>query len=76
MMRVHDVGVRQDPRQAWRDGVRRMPAQPAEDGQRAMPQSTGLAVHTRAATEGDELALDLAGEGPRQLERITLATTE
>ena len=76
MMGVHDVGVRQDPRQARRDRVRRMPAQPAEDGQRAKAQPTGLTVYARAATEGNELALDLAGEGPRQLERITLATAE
>ena len=76
MMGVHDVGVRQDPRQARRDGVRRMPAQPADYGQRAMAQPTGLAVHARATTEGDELAVDMAGQSPRQLERIALATSE
>ena len=76
MMGVDDPRPTQCANQTRRKWVRRMPAQPAEDGQRAMAQSTRLAVHTRAATEGDELALDLAGEGPRQLERITLATAE
>ena len=76
MMGVHDVGARQHPQQAWREGLRRVPAQPAKRGQRAMPQTAIFAMHTASTAKGDQLALDVAGQRPRQLERIALATPE
>ena len=76
MMGVHDVGATQDPQQARRDGVRGMPAQPAEGGKRAIAQPAGLMLQAAAATEGDELALDMTGQSSRQRERIALAPAE
>jgi hypothetical protein len=76
MMGVHDVGIRQDPRQAWRYGMRWMTAQPAQDGQRAKAQPARLSVHAASPPEGDELTFDVAGQGSRQLERIALTPAE
>ena len=73
-MRVHDVGSREGCREAGRDGVRRVPEMD-ERPQEAHDEPARLANGPRRA-EGHELALDAAGEGAGQLERVALAAAE
>jgi hypothetical protein len=76
MMGVHEVGARQHTRQIWRERMRRVTAEPHDRSQRAVAQTAGFAVKPRRSSERDQLAVDVAGEGSRELERVPLATAE
>ena len=76
MMGMYDPRAAQRSRQTWRERMRGMAAQPTIGAQRTDPQSTRFLDHTAKATKRDQLAVDLSGQGTRQLEWITLTTTE
>jgi plasmid stabilization system protein ParE len=76
MMGVDDPRAAQRSHQTWRERMRRMAAQPTIGAQRTDPQSTRFLDHTAKATKRDQLAVDLSGQGTRQLEWITLTTTK
>jgi hypothetical protein len=80
MMGVHDMRARLDLderfQQTWRDRIRGMATYPAHGSQRPDSQTTGLALGTCMPAKGKQFAVDLAGQGARQFERVALAATE
>jgi hypothetical protein len=56
--------------------MRWVAAHPANRAQGSDSQSCGLARGVSDATEGDQLAVDMSGKRPRQLEWIPLAAAE
>jgi hypothetical protein len=76
MMGVDDPCPAQRTWQPWREWVGRVAAQPAHSAQRADPQSRCLLEHTAMATKRDQLAVDLARQSARQLERVAFTTAE
>ena len=76
MMGVHHVAVGQRGDQPGRDRMRRMATHPADGAQGAPPQSASFALVGWRSGEGDQLAVDVAGEGTCQLERVAFAAAE
>jgi len=76
MMGVDDPRAVQRPDQTWRERVCRMPAQPAKRAQRPDPQSTTFVLYPALSTKRDQLAVDLARQRPRQLERVALTAAK
>jgi hypothetical protein len=76
MMGMDDVGAGDGSEQAWRHRVGRVTAQPAQRAQRPPRKSARFTLNVRAPTEGEQLALDVPGQRPRQLERVAFAAAE
>jgi len=76
MMGMDDPRAAQRTRKTRRERVCRMPAQPAHSAQRSDPQSATFLFHTALATKRDQLAVDMARQRPRQLERIAFTAAE
>ncbi len=76
MMGVDDVRPRHSREQARRDRMGGMAAQPAHRAQRAPQQPARFAFRPGLTAEADQLALDVSGQRPRQLERVTFTTAK
>ena len=80
MMGMDDVRTRlhldQSPNETWRKRIRWVAADPAHGTQRTHSQTTGLAFNARVTAKGQQFAVDGAGQGARELERVALAAAE
>lgn len=76
VMRVHHVGAGQGRGQRRVERVGRVTAQPGPGPQHAHAQPAGLGDHSRGAAKGDQLTVDLPGEGPGELQRVPLPAAE
>jgi hypothetical protein len=76
MMGVDDVGVAKRRRQSRRQGMGDVAVEQSYRAQGAQAQASRLSLVVRVGAEGDQLAVDLPGHGPGQLERIPLTAAE
>jgi glycosyltransferase involved in cell wall biosynthesis len=76
LVRVDDVRLGQGMTDPERERMGRMAAKERDGAEGPDPQTSGLAPGARLAGEGDELAVDLAGERAGELERIALTAPE
>lgn len=76
VMGVDDVGRGERACEPEPGGMRRMPGEMDERAEDADAKAARVAAEARRAAEDDELAVDVPGEGSRELERIPLAAAE
>ena len=76
MMGVHHVGVSQSPSQLWSDRMGGMSSEQAKPVEDPDAQAAGILPGLRAIAEGDELAGEVAGRRPSQLQRVSLPAAE
>jgi hypothetical protein len=70
VMGVDDLGAGQGRREPRGHRLGRVAAQPGQRAQHPDPEAAVLAPAARAGAEGDQLAVDLGGQGPGQLQRV------
>ena len=75
MVGVDDVRGRQGARQADGDGAGRVPAV-RQRAERPQPQPVRRADHAGPGAERDQLAVEVSGERPGELERVALTAAE
>lgn len=76
VMRVHEVRSGERAAEAERQRVCRMAPEESQRAEDADAEPARLSPCGRRRPEGDEAALDMAGERTRELERVPLATPE